>query len=993
MTRYVSFSDAARVSTIICALLTGVLAVPAQCLAENGLVAMYTFEGEDGVTATDAGPYGHDATIQGAVRVPSPRGRALRFDGVDDYVHLETPEHMVLAGDLTIEAWVKATDVSGRNRMIFGDAAGLTVNRNYNLRVDKGKLRFEFGNGTDYGIVVDEDPFTVDEWHHVAVVCEQPWYLLYVDGIRKQTVELPVSITATKGGARLIGGWFAGHFKGDIDEVRLYRRALRGRELYEHYSGGPAGWERWAEFGSEFHMTRQAMLPWVLCGGISAKGCAARFALTAKQTGRVIHRRAEPLRQTRPNSERWTARVRLSTAGLKAADYVLQTTVVDRGGGTVSRHTHEFEFLTSPDWLGSREGLSDEVLPPFTALKVDRAQETVSVAPWGRRYEFGPGFPPSQIGSSGQPLLAAPVRIEATVDAGKVAWDAAAPQVVSFAPQECVVSQELAGDGARLSTETTVAYDGLMKIHWRLKSVGARRVDRLAVEIPLRASVAKYFYTWPNPRSGALIEDIDLPFKPIVWLGDDARGLTWVCESAQNWYPGTDLDAIQVIRGDEEVMLRINLITAPTELGDGEELSYTFGLQATPVKPVEQDAWDYRIVRHPWYGKSFSLPELKVGDTPALDHFAKKGARVLINWRWWDVFSHVEPIGHEDEFKALVKTCHDHGLKVIPYVGGFLLSDRAPEAPFFKHDMSKTPLTTFPLSMPGLPTQTGYIVCQRSCWQDFLVDGIARLIDEYDVDGVYLDSTTIPWGCMNQLHGCGYRRPDGSLGTTYPVFDVRENLKRIYTAVKQRKPDGIVDVHVYDCMNSPALAYATTYWNGEQLKRGAELKTDALPLDRFRTEFMGYNWGVPADLLYYVMGGNRQSWAIALLHDVPVRSENLKDLDTQASLWDLREKFGCKQADWLPYWNNGEYAQVAPEGCHASLYRHPDGRVLVYVSNLTKEDAPVSVGLDMERLGLGEGAVARDGISGAAIELSKGTLRLYLPSQDWRAIWVEGAGE
>ncbi|MBC7352119.1 MAG: hypothetical protein H5U08_07150 [Thermogutta sp.] len=34
------------------------------------------------------------------------------------------------------------------------------------------------------------------------------------------------------------------------------------------------------------------------------------------------------------------------------------------------------------------------------------------------------------------------------------------------------------------------------------------------------------------------------------------------------------------------------------------------------------------------------------------------------------------------------------------------------------------------------PEQTAYIVCYRSHWQDFIRDGIAKLIDEYDIDGV-----------------------------------------------------------------------------------------------------------------------------------------------------------------------------------------------------------------------------------------------------------------
>ncbi len=35
-------------------------------------------------------------------------------------------------------------------------------------------------------------------------------------------------------------------------------------------------------------------------------------------------------------------------------------------------------------------------------------------------------------------------------------------------------------------------------------------------------------------------------------------------------------------------------------------------------------------------------------------------------------------------------------------------------------------------------------------------------MQEYDIDGVYLDGTSEPWGCRNAHHGCGYLKPDGT---------------------------------------------------------------------------------------------------------------------------------------------------------------------------------------------------------------------------------------
>jgi hypothetical protein len=310
---------------------------------------------------------------------------------------------------------------------------------------------------------------------------------------------------------------------------------------------------------------------------------------------------------------------------------------------------------------------------------------------------------------------------------------------------------------------------------------------------------------------------------------------------------------------------------------------------------------------------------------------------------------------------------------------------------FFGDEMRVPAAKPYPLGKLGdLPPQLAMYACKRGPWQDFLVDGIGRLIDDYDVDGVYLDTTTIPILCDNELHGCGYPKPDGSRGGVYPVFSVRDNLRRIYTAVKTRKPDGIVDVHPYECMNAPGLAWATTYWNGEQLKANDSI-LDALPLERFRAEFMGYNWGVPAELLYYKLKNYRQSVALAILHDIPVRPEKPADLDLISALWKVRDEFGVKQSRWLPYWNNADVAKVAPKNCHASLFVHPNGRVLAYVSNLGKTAAEVRVTFDLAKLGLHGPLKAKDALTGELVAIEEtGLIQLPIPSQDCRVVWLEG---
>jgi hypothetical protein len=960
---------------------------------KEGLVAHYTFDTGKGDVLPDASGNGNDGKIHGATWVSSPRGHALRFDGSKDYVALGNAGNLKVGGDFTITAWVNAADISGRHRLILGDTAGLAVDRNYSLRIDKGFLYFENGDGAAYDAIQATEPFPVGTWQFVAVVFEGPRYFVYQSGKIILEGQVATPITPTRGDIRRMGGWSHGWFKGDIDEIRLYKRALPQGEIMSLF-GSPDLTGTLRMLPSYRYLHKQIICDLRYDGtfeGVPEATVIVRDMRKDKPSKSLTTR----LQETSPGSGRWRGEAIISMDGFTGSEYEITTTARTPAGAAPGEATTRFVYPDkAPVWVGSREGISDQVIPPFTALQSAKTAQGCTVSPWGRTYEFGATPFVSQIRSKDAPLLAAPMRLLARVNGTDVVWTAGASQLAGTGDTACRVSQKLVGASVSANVTATIEVDGLAKIAWALQANKPVTLDELAVEIPLRSGHARYLNTWPDSAgamagtSGALTADYTSKFQPMVWLGDEASGLQWVCESEQNWSVAEPGKAIQIIRRGDEVVLRLNLVTTPVALAAGGKRDYVFGLLATPVKPVTEDAWDARIVRTIGYGQELDLPDMKINGKPALQFYAEKGARAIIVWKWWNVFAYTRPIGgYEEKFRRLVKECHRYGLKVLPYVGGFLLSENAPEAMFFGDEM-RAPGKPYSLGKLGdLPPQGALHACQRGPWQDFLVDGIGRLIDEYDVDGVYLDTTTRPLLCDNELHGCGYPKPDGSRGGVYPVFSVRDNLRRIYTAVKTRKPDGIVDVHPYECMNAPGLAWATTYWNGEQLRANDSI-LDALPLERFRTEFMGCNWGVPADLLYYKLKNYRQSVALAILHDVPVRPEKPADLNVISALWKVRDEFGVKQARWLPYWSNQDVVKVAPKNCYVSLFAHPEGRVLVYVSNLGKATADVRLSLNLDKLALPANVTAKDAISKAAVKMENGDITLNIPAQDYRIIWV-----
>jgi hypothetical protein len=136
------------------------------------------------------------------------------------------------------------------------------------------------------------------------------------------------------------------------------------------------------------------------------------------------------------------------------------------------------------------------------------------------------------------------------------------------------------------------------------------------------------------------------------------------------------------------------------------------------------------------------------------------------------------------------------------------------------------------------------------------------------------------------------------------------------------------------------------------------------------------------------MGDYEACAGLALLHDVPVRSENERDFAILTSIWRVREAFGCNQAEFIGYWKGGDLVSVEPEGCRVSLWRHPTNGVLAAVANLTREPAGVRVTFNLEGLGLPHKVSAEDVRSNQPLKTEAGRVRLKLPSQGWSLAWI-----
>lgn len=158
--------------------------------------------------------------------IDAPAATSLNFDGIDDYISGTNSRLPQGANEVTIEAVVKTS--SDKTGSIFDFGSFSQFNRFCMLSFG-GKLTF-MGDG--HGVVSDVQ-LNDNKWHHVAITYKNNQIKIYADGtLVKQDVLYNLNITGSQFhiGASNRNG-IDELFEGDIDEVRVWNRALSENEL------------------------------------------------------------------------------------------------------------------------------------------------------------------------------------------------------------------------------------------------------------------------------------------------------------------------------------------------------------------------------------------------------------------------------------------------------------------------------------------------------------------------------------------------------------------------------------------------------------------------------------------------------------------------------------------------------------------------------------------------------------------------------------------
>ena len=205
---------------------------------ENGLVLYLTGNAGAGKIMHDCSPMGNNGRIHGATWTQGKFGKALSFDGVDDYV--EIPDFSGVNDQITITAWVflptkdQPTDYSPILEKFenWGNRIWL------NLITTSEKVHLGYAlDGQDWKFISTSIDY--NRWVFVAGVVNGRKMKIYIDGLLKieGQHEYDFDWASINAPIRMGKGLDGQILNGTIDEVRIYNRALSAEEIRRHFLG------------------------------------------------------------------------------------------------------------------------------------------------------------------------------------------------------------------------------------------------------------------------------------------------------------------------------------------------------------------------------------------------------------------------------------------------------------------------------------------------------------------------------------------------------------------------------------------------------------------------------------------------------------------------------------------------------------------------------------------------------------------------------------
>ncbi|MCA9354589.1 MAG: LamG domain-containing protein [Candidatus Kaiserbacteria bacterium] len=219
---------------------------------QTGLVGHWTFDGPDvdwsSSTAEieDVSGNGNDGDAQGGMSTrsvtPGKLGQAMGFDGSDDTIDLGLPTELDLSGEMSIAGWIRTDNLTSTQGIVHSGTTLQPTGR-FQLLFGYTDGTFDWVQNNNVSSYATAGTVVTDtDWHFFAAVrtgSSGNWTITFYvdDAVTTDTLSTdPASFTGEVSIGSLYNGF--GALDGDLDDIRIYNRALSAKEVEMLYQLG-----------------------------------------------------------------------------------------------------------------------------------------------------------------------------------------------------------------------------------------------------------------------------------------------------------------------------------------------------------------------------------------------------------------------------------------------------------------------------------------------------------------------------------------------------------------------------------------------------------------------------------------------------------------------------------------------------------------------------------------------------------------------------------
>lgn len=642
---------------------------------------------------------------------------------------------------------------------------------------------------------------------------------------------------------------------------------------------------------------------------------------------------------------------------LKEGEYVIEAFLVDAKGQKHPAARREFKRKIF-EWEGNNLGVSDEVIPPFTSLKVS-GKEVDAVL---RTHTLNDIGLPEQIKSDGKNILAGPVSLLVEIDGRKEAIRADKP--LSFTRvQKNEVRYETSWKAGALNGKMNAFfdYDGMLKIKLDLTLPEKSTLSRCDLVIPVTAETAKLMHVLSDTGKASFTGKIPagdnsvweslfidhnsfaggdqvvarLPgtFIPYIWIGDENRGISWFAESDRDWLTNDKKSAVEISRNNNRTEIVVHFVTRPGTLKRTH--SIVFAIQATPAKPMPKEP-------APWRNIVFSMPQLanqynasiigaalQWGGDDYYVFYPRNKDYTIFNliretrngkhdpeaWSKW-AEGYDKSIPFIDVIKRNIRNSESIARSkpktIIPYTDMRGIVVREEDFKVFQDEW-----LTYDYSPKKWPEYDeagafGYDAIACRSRQDYILWYFNKMLDSGAMDAIYYD-VNYPKAILNTVSGNAYYDENGKMRTACDIFETRELFKRSAVLAWQKRKYNLNVAHMSFTLIAPVHSWAGAILDWET-RYGMDDFQDRFNREYIRAVSLGRQVGaMPIALGSLGINGDpaRRPWVNRTLTGVLVTHE-IKDWaagwgndkvyeKTLKSLYDFG--YGGNDCTVYNYWN------------------------------------------------------------------------------------------